>query len=97
MAHTEAIEAIEVNKTVLEKRNYELNFFKLVFAVFVFFTHTNIFIGENTRFQLPLMIGPISVHFFFIVSGMLMAKSILREKNSVSDPGKRAITFVLGK
>lgn len=52
---TGAIEAVKQEKAVPEKggRNYELDFFRLVFALLVFIYHTNPFIGKNTRVVLP--------------------------------------------
>ena len=50
---TGAIEAVKQEKAVPEKggRNYELDFFRLVFALLVFIYHTNPFIGKNTSKQ----------------------------------------------
>ena len=46
---TGAIEAVKQEKAVPEKggRNYELDFFRLVFALLVFIYHTNPFIGKS--------------------------------------------------
>ena len=65
---TGAIEAVKQEKAVPEKggRNYELDFFRLVFALLVFIYHTNPFIGKNTRVVLPPDLGAGAVHFFFI-------------------------------
>lgn len=82
---------------VLYKRNYELDFLKLIIAFLVFWTHTNIFIGENTRISLPPQCGSVAVHFFFVVSGMLMANSIVRQGENKDFPGKSAVSFVLRK
>ena len=47
---TGAIEAVKQEKAVPEKggRNYELDFFRLVFALLVFIYHTNPFIGKKS-------------------------------------------------
>lgn len=73
---TGAIEAVKQEKAVPEKggRNYELDFFRLVFALLVFIYHTNPFIGKNTRVVLPPDLGAGAVHFFFILSGMFYGK-----------------------
>lgn len=81
-------------------RNYELDFLKLFFAVFIVLWHIRL----KTN---PVLIdtwlrigggGRVSVHFFFIVSGMLMANSIMKKKKSQTDlPGKSAIQFTLRK
>ena len=56
---TGAIEAVKQEKAVPEKggRNYELDFFRLVFALLVFIYHTNPFIGKNTRVVLQPDLG----------------------------------------
>lgn len=48
---TGAIEAVKQEKAVPEKggRNYELDFFRLVFALLVFIYHTNPFIGKKIQ------------------------------------------------
>ena len=59
-------------------RSYQLDFFKFILAIYVFISHTQCFVGENTRIKLPANIGGDSVHVFFIISGMLMANSIYK-------------------
>lgn len=81
----------------IQKRSYQLDFLKLLFALFIFWTHTAQFIGENTRISLPIELGSLSVHFFFIVSGMLMVNSIMKQGNNIPSPGKSAISFVIKK
>lgn len=84
-------------KKTNKRRNYELDFFKLVLAVFVFWTHTSSlnYTGEKATF--PPMLGRVAVHFYFILSGMFMANSIVKQKYSENEPGKAAITFVIKK
>ena len=86
------------NPTTEKKRNYQLDFFRVVFAIIIFLSHTqfNGFIGPNTRFRIIPMMGEIAVHFFFIVSGMLMANSIVKQSVN-KDFGKASIDFVLRK
>lgn len=57
----------------LRNRNYQLDFFKLIFSIFVFVAHT-IYITPNTISDSPLFptLGLVSVFYFFIVSGMMM-------------------------
>lgn len=89
---------VSLQSTVAKsERSYELDFLKLLFALFVFWSHTEEFIGKNTRISLPLQLGSVSVHFFFVVSGMLMAKSIVKRSGDGTDHGKFAISFVLNK
>ena len=94
----DSIEAVKPENAANNKqsRNYELDFFRLVFALLVFFYHTKPFIGENTRVTLPPQLGAGAVHFFFILSGMLMANSIVKH-GSAESCGRSAIGFVLGK
>lgn len=83
------------------KRNYELDFLKLIFALFVFWTHITQYLNEKLYETLPVQFASISVHFFFIVSGMMMANSIVKHNaGTLSDThsaGKSAIEFVIKK
>lgn len=83
--------------SVKSERNYELDFLKLFFAVLVFIFHSRVFIGENTRISISGQLGAVSVHFFFVVSGMLMVRSILKKDFSNSNTGKMSMLFVLNK
>ena len=80
-------------------RSYQLDFFKFILAIYVFISHTQCFVGENTRIKLPANIGGDSVHVFFIISGMLMANSIYKHYSDqyISQPGKGAMTFLMSK
>lgn len=78
-------------------RNYELDAIKFLFTGLIFLHHTCAFIGENTRFTLPMRFGTISVHFFFVVSGLLMANSILEKVQAGRQVGRQAIGYVLKK
>lgn len=80
-----------------KQRNYELDFLKLFLAICVFISHTYPFINENTKFVMPWRLGAIAVHFFFIISGMLMADSILKREMTTTEYGKFAGMFVLDK
>lgn len=64
--------------------NYELDFLKLVFTMCVFVWYTDPFRNENTNI-FSLQGGPVAVHFFYVVSGMLMANSILKRDNYFYD------------
>lgn len=81
------------DNAVQPRRNYELDFIKLVFSVFVFLCHANV-VG---LYRLPQM-GDVAVHAFFVISGLLMACSISK-KNTIekTNCGKASIGFVLGK
>lgn len=70
-------------------RNYELDAIKFLFTALIFLHHTQSFVGKNTRFTLPARLGTISVHFFFIVSGLLMANSILKNQADGQTAGRQ--------
>ncbi len=76
-------------------RNYEIDFFKLIFAMLVFIAHSSFFMSADAK--LPPMLGSISVHFFFIVSGMLMANSIHKSKCDSEVAAENAISFIVKK
>lgn len=80
-----------------EQRNYELDFLKFIFTICVFMSHTGVFRKENTNIILPPQFGQVSVFFFFVVSGMLMANSILKKEINTADYGKLAVMFVINK
>lgn len=98
MSDTQETVATEGNRSKSD-RNYQLDFLKLFFAVLVFVFHARVFGNESERPSLPIAMGAISVHFFFIVSGLLMANSIIRKRTqeNINNPGKSAISFVLNK
>lgn len=78
--------------------NYELDFFKFIFTLLVFIAHSIFFISADASANVPPMLGSIPVHFFFIVSGMLMANSISKNKeNTIDEPAINALNFVLKK
>lgn len=79
------------------QRNYELDFLRLFFSICVFVWHTDPFRGENTEVIFPLALGAIPVHFFFVVSGMLMANSISKKETVTNEYGKFAALFVINK
>ena len=79
------------------QRNYQLDFLKFVFTLFVFLYHSRAFIGENTRITFPPALGQVSVHFFFVVSVLLMVNSIIKNDADTSNFVKSAMTFVLKK
>lgn len=87
---------VNLSGSVQRNRNYELDFLKLVFALIVFLYHTRIFIGENTKIEVPSYLGEIAVHFFFVVTGMLTANSAAA-KDSVQNPAKEAVNIVIRK
>lgn len=79
------------------QRNYELDFLKLIFALCVFVWHTDPFRNERIQIVFPLAFGGVPVHFFFVVSGMMMARSILKRQPETTEYGKLAMVFVVNK
>ena len=89
-------------KSTMVQRNYQLDFLKLVFTFLIFLHHTNALADENTKISILPLLAAIPVHFFFVVSGLLMANSIVRTDDPdiyiyiyIYDPGKSAMQFVL--
>ncbi len=80
----------------LKNRNYQLDFFKLIFSIFVFVAHT-IYITPNTISDSPLFptLGLVSVFYFFIVSGMMMLNTTTEKSDG--EYGEQANRFVLHK
>lgn len=81
--------------SAVKKRNGEMDFLKFLFAVMIVFLHTKNFAtnGENI-----FPGGFISVEFFFIVSGYLMAQSAAKTQLSQHQSvGPATMRFVWGK
>ena len=82
------------------QRNYSLDFFKLLFALGIVFCHTSLFVTADTvlvNYAMLEAAGWIGVHFFFVVSGMLMVASFMRHEQNTALPGKQAFDFVIRK
>ncbi len=85
-------------KPLTPARNYGLDFLKFLLTLAVFFVHTTDFAGANTRIIPDLhleRIGYWSVHFFFMISGMLMASS--RMRSQCEDAGRETLSFIVRK
>lgn len=82
-------------------RNYYLDFIKLFFAIAVFISHSvKCLANENTRIPFNFgteELGLVSVHCFFIISGLLMINSREKMTQQLTQPGKSALNFVLHK
>ncbi len=93
----QTVEAVKPTASPNQKqgRNYELDFFRLVFALLVVIYHTGNFSNE-VKEMLPPQLGAGCVHFFFVLSGMLMANSIVK-RNETTNCAKLSIQFVLNK
>lgn len=96
MAETNVM-AVETSDKVVTRRNYQLDFLKFIFTLLVFWCHTDVFVGENTRISFPIILGRIATHFFFMISGLFMVNSTMRSNADISNSGKLAIKFVLKK
>lgn len=80
-------------------RNYQLDVIKMVSAIMVFLCHTQWWADSNAWLITPQWLdglGIIMVRVFFIISGLLMANSILRTDMD-RDFGKNAVLFVVKK
>ncbi len=87
-------------KTVqMPMRNYQLDFLKFFFTICIFIYHARIFAEKNETLRLIAnKWGWMGVHFFFVVSGLLMVNSYMCDKtNTVTDCGRNAGQFVLRK
>ena len=81
------------------KRNYQLDVLKFFFTLCIFLYHARLLApaGGLAR-QISDKWGWFGVHFFFIVSGMLMANSFMRHRTEqIQEPGKAAVRFVVHK
>lgn len=85
----------------ISQRNYQLDVLKFIFTLFVVLTHTITFVDDTSPLNASQLnsLGWISVHFFFIVSGLLMVNSITKkEKYSDSEnSGRLALGFTISK
>ncbi len=82
-----------MKSSVVNNRNYEIDFWKFVFCIFVILTHSK-YISEV--FPKGLMFtksGHLAVFFFFTVSGFLMVNSFEKRENSICDPVLETINF----
>ncbi len=79
------------------KRNYQIDFLKLICAFLVVINHTQ---GFNIQFHDESWfsnLGWVSVHIFFTISGFLMVKSLKKHNADILDIGKFAFDFVKDK
>lgn len=80
-------------------RNYQLDFLKLCFSLGVYFYHSRILSAEGhiVRF-ITKKWGFMCVHFFFLVSGMLMVSSFMKNKeNQSQNHGHESGKYVIRK
>lgn len=87
--------------TAAKQRNYQLDFIKLIFTLFVFLCHAGSdFANENTviPFQISLTsLGYVSVQVFFTISGLLMINTLSRKESPKEYAGANALSFTINK
>lgn len=77
------------------ERNYQIDFLKLLLAICVFFHHTTSFLAvENTAL---LNLGWWATHMFFVISGLLLASSLMRKDTPPETAGRDSLFYVLGR
>lgn len=78
-------------------RNYQIDVLKLFLSLLVFVNHSRVFIGSNTGIRIPDTLGWISVHFFFMISGFLLIKSLYSKNINAPEAGVFSFNYVLNK
>lgn len=81
------------------RRNYQVDFLKLVCTILIVICHTNSF-ADRSNVVFMDKLGAISyscVHVFFVISGFLMVKKISDNNFDSSAAGKTSFEFVLNK
>lgn len=76
------------------KRNGKIDFLRFVFCFIIVLTHSSTFAPESLKYLFEIR-GALSVEFFFLVSGYLMAVSALRYSNK--DVGVDTVNFIRRK
>ena len=87
---------IKTENRIKTKRNGEIEFWRAVFCMIVFIYHISLdFDSSTTIFKM----GQIGVEFFFLISGLFMARSIDMKRNTESkEPlGIESLKFVIKK
>lgn len=83
-----------------EQRNYAIDVLRILFAFAVVFCHTSAFVTADTTLvnnNIMHASGWIGVHFFYIVSGMLMVVSFMKHGHDTTKAGREALDYVLKK
>lgn len=88
----------------IKRRNYQLDFIKLILTLLVFLRHAvQNFANDNTlKWVAKGYLGAVAVQLFFAISGMLMVHSYFRSQNAQTANrqdgiGKNSMEFVLKK
>lgn len=80
-------------------RSYALNFLKLILILLVFWSHTDSYIGENTKVSIPRGLGFWCVHVFFIISGMLMVVHFYKKdfSDDSTNPVSKTVKYITSR
>lgn len=81
-------------------RNYQIDVLKMFLIILVFVSHFVFFLPSETSDSIIAKynaLGWVSVQMFFLISGFLMVKSLLKKNYDKEHAGKNAISFVIGK
>lgn len=81
------------------KRNYQIDVLKLFFTICIFLYHARLYAEPGMPIRaVANKWGWFGVHFFFIISGMLMVNSFMnKQENQLHEPGKSALQYVFNK
>lgn len=83
------------------QRNYQLDFYKLMFSVIVLISHCGVnFANERTRIPFAITwnsLGHVSVHAFFVISGLLMINSLYKKNFEPGEISTKAFNFMIDK
>ncbi len=90
------MESTEI-KSEKKSRNYQIDFFRFIFAVLVILQHSQPFAKDLADKPSWFGAGHIAVYFFFIVSGFLMVSHYFRKNDAQKDPGRAALDFLKSK
>lgn len=82
---------------VINKRNYEIDFWKFVFCIFVMLTHSKYISEVFPKGLMFAKAGHIAVFFYFTVSGFLMINSFEKREKNIGDPVFESINFEKNK
>ncbi|MGN0667106.1 MAG: acyltransferase [Huintestinicola sp.] len=95
------MDSANMKKASSPARNYHLDIYKLVFSIIVFFGHVYSHLAISEA-DLPEGItrksmGYVSVQAFFVISGMLMIKSLSKKDISPLTAGKDSLDYLIHK
>ena len=84
-----------------QERSYQLDFYKLLFAICIFCLHTIVTFepADSVARDYVVAWGNICVNFFFVISGILMVNSYYKRRDTyeTGKAGRESLRFVIGK